>query len=230
MQNHKKEKELGSFVGRLLREHFGKGPGAVFATIANPYVTIYVKDFLTPIENKLINKGQNTYVEKLRDMLMETLISEIKIFISVNIGMEIKEFYYDWNLESHSGMFVGISTKENVHLPGKTYDNQEEVHTEIILVSEEAEKKPGAVHSYLLNPRTLVIVREKVLISIERELIFLDFQDTLILAKRNLEKRLIHNHKEKFELYLNAQLENAFVMWDFNLDNSVAVFILQPKK
>ncbi|PLT27924.1 hypothetical protein CUU66_21475 [Peribacillus deserti] len=230
MEKQKKEKELGSFVGRLLREHFGKGPGAVYATISNPYITIYLKDFLTPVENKLLNKDQSSYVQKIRDMLMETLINDIKTFIMANTGIEIEEFYYDWNLETQSGMFIGISSKEGVNVLGSTYPNQKEVHKEMILVSEEAEKKPGEVYSYLLNPRTLVIVRDEILISIEKELIFLEFQETLTLAKRNLEKRLLQNHKKQFESYLNAKLENTFVTWNFELDKSETVFILQPRK
>ncbi|WP_409291371.1 Na-translocating system protein MpsC family protein [Peribacillus sp. SCS-37] len=223
-----KEKALSSFIARLLREHFGKGPGVVFASISKPYITIYLKDFLTPIENRLMLKNHPTYIQKLRDVLMETLTEEIKNYITTVIGFKVEEFYYDWNLESQSGMFIGIEGKAGGE--GGSYQNQDKVHQEIILISEEAEKKPVSITSHLLNPRTLLVVRNGILVSIEKELIALNFQETLILAKRNLEKRLIHNHSKNLEDFLQAALENVFVAWDFQRDKSAAVFILAPTK
>ncbi len=48
---------ISSFTGRLLREKFGKGPTSVFVAINNPYITIYLRDFLAPIERVLFEKG-----------------------------------------------------------------------------------------------------------------------------------------------------------------------------
>ncbi|RFU65079.1 DUF2294 domain-containing protein [Peribacillus glennii] len=229
MRLNQKEKEIGSYIGRLLREYFGKGPGAVFAMVADPYITIYIKDFLTPMEHKFLKQDQNfTYVQKNRDMLMETLIPEITAYIRMNIGVDVKEFYYDWNLHTLSGMFVAVCSSDYSNLQN-SYLNQELVHEEIVKVSEEAEKVPGEVISYLLNPRTLLIIRKKILVSIEKELISLGNQEILTIAKRKLEKRLLEHHKENFEMYLHARIENAFVAWDFDLDKSGIVFILQPK-
>ncbi|WP_409296842.1 Na-translocating system protein MpsC family protein [Peribacillus sp. SCS-26] len=228
IQVKEKEKALSSFIARLLREHFGKGPGVVFASISKPYITIYLKDFLTPIENRLMMKNHPTYIQKLRDVLMETLTEEIKGYIKTAIGIDVDEFYYDWNLESQSGMFIGIEGGAGGE--GGSYQNQDRVHHEIMLISEEAEKKPGSVTSHLLNPRTLLIVRNRILVSIEKELIALNFQETLTLAKRNLEKRLILNHTKNLEGLLHASLENVFVAWDFQRDKSAAVLILAPIK
>ncbi|WP_456271067.1 hypothetical protein [Bacillus sp. AK031] len=41
MDLSKKEIELASYTGRLLREHFGKGPGSVFATIPVPFLRLH---------------------------------------------------------------------------------------------------------------------------------------------------------------------------------------------
>lgn len=222
-----KEKQLGSYIGRILREHFGKGPGAVFATISPPYITMYIKDFLSPMENKLMTTQQSKYVEKIRDMLMHSLTEEIKAYLKMNMEIDLSEFHYDWNLDSHSGMFIGVMENQ-ADEPSSSYKNWEEVHNEIIKVSIEAEKPPGDVCSCMLNPRTLIIVRNKILISVEKEMIQLGFTETLTLAKRNLEKRLLNQHTPQLETYLEAAVENAFVTWNFDLDKSYAVLILKP--
>ncbi|WP_102261105.1 DUF2294 domain-containing protein [Mesobacillus jeotgali] len=222
-----KEKELGSYIGRILREHFGKGPGSVFATISPPYITMYIKDFLSPMESKLMTNEQSKYVEKIRDMLMDTLTEEIKVFMRINLGLDLSEFYYDWNLDSHSGMFIGVTANE----PGDhdcSYKNQEDVHDEIIKVSIKAEKPPGDIYSCMLNSRTLVIVRNKILIAVEKEMIKTGFSEALTIAKRNLEKRLLLEHTDQLQTYLDANLENAFVSWNFDSDKSMMVLIIKP--
>lgn len=229
MDPKKEEKALGSYIGRILREHFGKGPGSVFATISHPYITVYIKDFLSPMEHKLMLNGQSKYVENIRDMVMETLSEEIKAFMKNDLSLDLSEFHYDWNLDSHSGMFMGVTVNE----PEDTdcsYKNQEDVHDEVIKVSIKAEKAPGEVYSCMLNPRTLVIVRKKILVAIEKEMISIGFSEALTLAKRNLEKRLLYEHTDSLQTYLDAKLENAFVSWNFDLDNSLMVFILKPNK
>ncbi|NKE07661.1 Na-translocating system protein MpsC family protein [Mesobacillus selenatarsenatis] len=227
MDLRNKEKDLGSYIGRILREHFGKGPGSVFATIAHPYITVYIKDFLSPMEDKLMTNEQSKYVEKIRDMLMQTLTEEIKAFLKMNLDINLNEFHYDWNLDSHTGMFIGVMESQ-MDEQECFYRNQDEVHDEIIKVSIKAEKPPGSITSCMLNPRTLVIIRNEILISVEKEMINLGFTEALTLAKRNLEKRLLKQHTPQLETYLEAKVENAFVSWDFELDKSLVVLILKP--
>ncbi len=221
------EKELSSYTGRVLREHFGKGPGSVYATITPPYITVYMKNFLSPIENKLLDTEQSKHVQKLRDMLMPTIEKEMKTYLKLQLDMDVQEFYYDWNLDSQSGMFVGITDAK----PSEdtcSYPGLEETHNEIIKVSAEAEKPPGDIKSCMLNQRTLLVTRNKILVAVEKELIQLGFSEDLVIAKRNLEKRLLHNHKDSLQTFLHATIENAFVSWDFPKDKSVIVFIIKP--
>ncbi|MEH7128397.1 Na-translocating system protein MpsC family protein, partial [Neobacillus drentensis] len=83
------------------------------------------------------------------------------------------------------------------------------------------------VLSYLLNERTLVVIRNGILVPIEKELIRLGNFEALRLAKRNLEKRLLHN-SGNFESILQTKVNDIFVDWDFYRDKSVIVLILSP--
>ncbi|WP_059170531.1 DUF2294 domain-containing protein [Bacillus sp. FJAT-27445] len=221
------EKEVCGYIGRLLRDNFGRGPGSVHCTYAEPFITIHITNFLSPMEKSLMGSQQSVYVEKTRDLMMETLIEEIKSFFILNIGRNVEEFYYDWNLELKSGVFIVVLSPTGFLTLTESYGNKEKVHEEIIDLSIEAQKHPEATYSSLLSPRVLLIARTGILVKIEKELILLGFEETLKLAKRSLEKKLIDEHRPNLEKYLECQVEDIFVDWNFQKDLSYALFILK---
>ncbi|MCM3664947.1 DUF2294 domain-containing protein [Mesobacillus subterraneus] len=221
------EKEISGYIGRLLRENFGRGPGNVFCTISRPFVSIYITNFLSPMENTLISNQQSVYVQKTRDLMMETLEEEIKYFIELHTEDKIKEFHYDWNLDAKSGMFLFVFENGQPY-DFASYENKEKIHEEIGELSMEIQKAPEHTHSLLMNERTLIIIRHGILISLEKEFIGLGFQETLKIAKRNLEKRIINRHRVKFEAFLNAKVIDYFIDWNFDQDKSYTLFILKP--
>lgn len=221
--------ELASHVGRLLREAFGKGPQSIYVSIRRPFIVFYLRGLLSPTEKILLEQDQVFSIQHTRDLLMKTLIPEIKAFTALLAGIQFQEFYYDWGLHNLSGVFVGIESGEDglqaVNQEG--YPGQEEFHREIIHLSHQAEKTPEETYSCLLNDRTLVVIRNGILISIEKELIRLGFEGNLRIAKRNLEKGHLHNNNH-FQRILNTKIIDAFADWDFQLDRSVFVFVLNP--
>jgi len=222
--------ELASAIGKLLREKFGKGPESIFVSCHKPFFTIYLRNFLSPMEQVLVDEKQEETVLKTRDILMKTLIPEIKAYIKIVTGTEIQEFYYDWSFHNKSGIFIGISAdSKNENKNVDEYEGKKEIHREMISITQHVQKTPQEVQSYLLNPRTLVVVRKGILVAIEKELNRLGYQQILEIAKRNLEKRLLHNNNH-FEELLNSKVIDIFLDWDYDKDKSVTVFILNPNK
>ncbi|CAG9623223.1 Na-translocating system protein MpsC family protein [Sutcliffiella rhizosphaerae] len=223
------QSELSSEIGRILRKYFGKGPEAVLVSIAPPYVTIYLRNFLSPIEQVLLEDRHTMTVEEIRDKMMEKLASKMLAVTASVTGFNVMEFYYDWSFENGSGILVGVeeSQYEKSHYPYKHSTDVEEL---IDIISEEAEKSPESIYSHLLNERTLLIVREGILVKIEKQLIESGFVEALTVAKRTLEKKLLFQHKSTFAKYLNTEIKDIFVSWDFEIDKSIIVFILAPKK
>ncbi|ESU33874.1 hypothetical protein G3A_04335 [Bacillus sp. 17376] len=221
------EKEISGYIGKLLRENFGRGPGNVFCTISRPFVSIYITNFLSPMENTLLTNQQSVYVQKTRDLMMENLEEEIKSYIEFNTKDKIKEFYYDWNLDEKSGMLLFIFEKDQPY-NFDAYHNKNLVEKETIELSMQIQKAPEETHSKLLNERTLIIVRHGILISLEKEFIQLGFQETLKVVKRKLEKKVINQHQSSYEKYLNAEITDYFVDWNFDKDKSYTLFILKP--
>lgn len=223
----KSQLELASSIGKILRDHFGKGPESIFVTMSRPYVTIYLRNFLTPMEQALIDEKHELTVEETRDKLMHRLTPELKELIKNVSGMEITEFYYDWTLANASGIFVGIGA-EDAFPPDFSYPGSIKVELEVSNVSKIAEKAPSQIFSHQLNDRTLIVIRKGILVEIEKMLIELGFEEPLTISKRKLEKGLLYQRKELFEEYLDVQIDDIFVNWDFILDKSTIVFILNP--
>ncbi|MDD9269104.1 Na-translocating system protein MpsC family protein [Paenibacillus sp. GCM10023248] len=223
------QNELASHVGRLLREAFGKGPQSIFVSINRPFVVIYLRNFLSPTEKVLLQQDQIAAIQHTRDLLVKSLIPEFKAYLLVIAGMNIQEFYYDWGLHNHSGIMVGIEADEGKEHPEllEGYTGKEELHQEIDSLSHQVEKRPEELYSCKLNDRTLVVIRNGILISIEKELIRIGHEESLRLAKRSLEKSYLHNNGH-FEPILHTRVIDVFVDWDFHLDKSVIVFILNP--
>ncbi|WP_085505656.1 Na-translocating system protein MpsC family protein [Thalassobacillus devorans] len=230
MDKQSVQADIASYTGKLLRDNFGKGPSSVYVSIEEPYITIYLREFLAPMERVLVKQKNDMKVEETRDLLMEELLPDIRATLRMMTGYEIDDVFYDWSLPNRSGMFLGVIAKkdknEEIHL--SDYPDKEKIHEEIIRVSEQAEKAPTKVDSFMLNDRTLMVVRDGILVRIEKELIRSGFGETLKLTKRQLEKGLLS--KSYCENILETEVIDVFVDWDFQEDKSYIVFILKPKK
>ena len=166
-------------------------------------------------------------VEETRDLLMQELIPGIKVTLKVIASLEVKELYYDWSLHNRSGILVGVlENEEDEDNALENYTEKEAVHKDIMRISRQAEKLPEFVDSCFLNERTLLVIRTGILVRIEKELIKTGFEEHLKLTKRQLEKGLLH--AGDFENILQKSVVDIFVDWDFKLDKSYIIFILQP--
>ncbi|MGD7024416.1 DUF2294 domain-containing protein [Rossellomorea vietnamensis] len=233
MVKTKLEKTISSYIGRLLRDHFGRGPGNVVCTVSGPYVVTQFSDFLSPMEQSLMDSDQTVYVEKTRDLMMETLTKEVTSFIELNTEGRVAEFYYDWNLTDKTGMMIAVLTapdKEHPLPEIDDYKNSGALIEDIIQITTAVQKPPEETYSILQNPRTLLIVRKGIFILLEKELIRLGFHETLRITKRNLEKRFLFEYKERFEEHLDAELKDIFVDWDFDGDKSFILLHLKPSQ
>ncbi|MBM7572392.1 uncharacterized protein YbcI [Aquibacillus albus] len=229
--NNSQSAEISNYVGKLLRDNFGKGPEGVYVSIGFTFITIYIRNFITPIERVLLEQKNLAYVEETRDLVMTTIIPEIKANIYRITGMEVMEFYYDWAMHNKSATFVCIcsdQTQSNQALQS-TFHGKEKMVDEIIHISSMAQKAPEEISAYMLNNRTYVFIRNGILVNIEKELIRDGFKENLKLAKRRLEKRYLHNNGH-WEEYLNSKIIDIFVDWDFEIDKSIMLFITNPTK
>ncbi|MEK4563893.1 Na-translocating system protein MpsC family protein [Alkalihalobacillus sp. FSL R5-0424] len=219
--------EMSSYVGKLLRDNFGKGPSSVYVSIKEPFITMHLREFLSPMERVLMAQNKDVKVEEIRDLLMNELLPEIKATLYATHNLKVSELYYDWSLHNRSGIIIGVmeNTDQTAYML-EDYPNKAAIHREIEQVSKQAERLPDTVNSCYLNDRTLIVKREGILVRIEKELIRGGFIEPLKLTKRHLEKSLLETGD--FNDMLNAEIMDIFVDWDFIEDISYIVFILKP--
>lgn len=231
MEIKSQQTKLANNFGKLLRDKFGKGPEAVHATISKPYVLVYIKGFISPMEQVLLEQGQELTVKSTREHLMKFIDPELRGQIKAITDLEIQHIYYDWNLDNHSGVFIAVGPDLEFSLDDKRsqYQGKDSVHEEIVSISSKAEKAPTNTFSYMLSSRSLIVIREGILVPIEKQLISLGFDEKLRVAKRQLEGGMLLNSTH-FASALKAQVEDVFVDWNFELDNSIITFILKPTK
>lgn len=222
------QNEIASHIGKMLRDAFGKGPQAVYASFRPPYNVIYLRNFITPIEKILLAQGQITSIQMTRDLVMKWLIPQIKAFLLSRTGMDIVEFYYDWELLNHSGVFVWRQSNDPELLSWAqgSYDGKDELHYELGNIGEQIQKRPDQIYSCMINKRTLLIIRCGILIEISIELLRIGSEASLRQAVSHLEKKNLRNNK--FQTILNTNIDDVFIDWDFKMDRSIIVLILSP--
>jgi uncharacterized protein YbcI len=190
--NRQTTAEISNYISKMLRDHFGKGPEAVYVSIGYTFITIYIRNFISPVEKVLLKQKKEKTIEETRDAIMASIIPEIKTYVLFKTGMDIREFYFDWNLHNKSALFTGISSDETAtDFPLiENYPGKEDVLKEMDNISIEVQKSPEEMYSCQLNERTLLLIRNGILVQIEKELIRLGYEEILKITKRSLEKSI----------------------------------------
>lgn len=229
MEIKKKQFELAGFIGKLLRDNFGKGPESVFVTISPPFIFVSIQNFISPVEEALLKQEELNTVQNTREILMQTLGGEIRAYMKIITGMEIQEFYYDWNLINKSGAIIAVTSQSLSEKPASLpdYPHKEELQQKVIEISHEVQKVPEGISSWRISDRILLVIREGILVRIEKELIKQGYSKILKTTKRVLEKTYLHNNE--IEQILGVKVEDIFVDWDFSRDKSIFALTLTPE-
>ncbi|KSU80962.1 Uncharacterized conserved protein [Fictibacillus enclensis] len=220
--------KLGSMIGKMLRDRFGKGPESIYVTITPSFVAVVIKNFLSPLEQMLLNKGKESFVYHARDIIMDELLPEIREQFYLMTGQQlVGDFYCDWNLQKKSGLLLA-------EIPGnEPLWNSDEVlqsiNNVVDEISETAQKRPLHISSVFLSNRLLLVRREGVLTRIENELIQDGFVKELFMTKKKLEKNLLEAEISRLEEILTKRISDIFVEWNFLQDKSYILIALSAK-
>lgn len=229
-QNNQFQQLLTSYMGKLLRDYFGKGPESVYVSVGHTFIVIYMRNFLTTSERVLLVQDHTLIIDQMREKLLQMMIPEISSYIEIVTGVKAREFYYDWSLHNKTGMLMVICDEP---VPGgmsvnETYAGKQSAEEEIIQISQKTHKVPEEIFSCEINSRMVIIVRTGILVRIEKELIRLGHGELLKGVKRNLEKSCLHNNGW-LETALNRRLVDSFSDWNFSLDKGVILLVSQQK-
>jgi len=216
---------ISSYISKLLRKNFGKGPQSCQSTLSGKHLITYIRGFVSPMEEILLQQGQKKTVDQARALIMNHLLEEIKGVIQVSIDIEIKEYYHDWNFPNNSGIFMFVLNKE---FPIASLENNidaEDLEKEVSRITTLVQKTPDQIHIYPLSPMVYLVERKGILIQIEKALFQKGFYQELRFTKDELEKEYFHRDG-RFEHIFKRSVKDILIDWNFKDDKSLMAFIL----
>ncbi|WP_462413019.1 Na-translocating system protein MpsC family protein [Neobacillus sp. Marseille-QA0830] len=223
--DHNKEEYISSYISKLIRKNFGRGPQTCQTSIGRSHLVACMRGFLTPMESILLQQGMNKYVDHARREIFNHLLEEIKGAVQVTFGVEVKEYYQDWNFPNNSGIIILVlegSTGENF----KGNIDIQKIESEIARISFMVEKVPDKIITYPISPTIVLIERVGILIQIEKALFEKGFDAELLFTKDELEKKYFHRDG-RFEDIFDKSVLDIFIDWNLKDDKSLMAIILR---
>lgn len=225
--DQEKVNSISSFTSKLLRKNFGRGPQLCQSTFCGKYFVTYIRGFISPMEEVLMQQGQMHQVEKARSVIINHIIEEIKGVVKVSFNREVEEHYHDWNFPNNSGFIIFVLNEEDSNMT-QIADHQQllpKLESEIGRISALVQKVPDQINTHILSPSIYLVERKGILIPIEKALISKGFAQELKITKDELEKEYFHKYG-KFEEIFRQPVKDVFIDWCFKDDKSLMAFIL----
>ncbi|RXJ02800.1 DUF2294 family protein [Anaerobacillus alkaliphilus] len=220
---------ISSYLSKLLRKNFGKGPQSCQSIVYKRIFVAYIRGFISPMEEVLMEQGQSVQVERARSVIINHVLDQLKGVVEVSLKCEIEERYHDWNFPNNSGMIIFKLDQEmsgDHHLPQQV--NVEELEKEVARISLLVQKAPDIINIYPVSSTLYVIERKGILIPIEKALIAKGFEEELRVTKDELEKKYFHRYG-KYEQIFFRDVKEVFIDWCFKEDKSLMGFIINEK-
>ncbi|OLO42195.1 hypothetical protein BTR23_02945 [Alkalihalophilus pseudofirmus] len=226
MEIQEQLKHISSYTSKLLRKNFGRGPESCQATLNGKHLVLYIRGFISPMEEVLVQKGQQNYVHSARDVIIGDIIIELKGVVQVTLQTDVHEAYHDWNFPNNSGMVI-------LELENEVLESDEDlgfkIHTfeqEVSRISSLVQKVPEQINTVVHTKNILLVERVGILVPIEKALVHKGFTSELILTKDELEKKYFHRDG-KFEEIFHRRVQDIFIDWNLIEDKSLMAFILK---
>ncbi|MBO1512990.1 Na-translocating system protein MpsC family protein [Metabacillus bambusae] len=219
---------ISGYTSKLLRQKFGRGPQSCQATVNQKHLVIYIRGFLSPMEEVLLSQGQNDIIDLIRIAIIKSVLEELKGVIQVTIQTEVCDFYHDWNIPNNSGILMFVLNnpiiQDNEHIQLDT----NEFEAEISRLSALVQKVPDEIILYPLSRQILLVERKGILVPIEKALISKGFDEELRVVKDELEKKYFHRNG-KFDELLKQRVVDIFIDWNLKDDKSLMSFIIHNR-
>lgn len=213
-----------SYTTKLLRNRFGKGPESVSIHLCKNCVVFHLKNFISPVEKFLISQEEEQAFRYTRDLIMKSLLPELRSFLQHQLYMDVIDWYYDWGLHHASGVIVALLGPETS--PAPDYKHKQIIHQQIIQTTNALQKPPEYIDSWWVNTRMLFIFRRGTTILLEKEFIALGYEQMLRVTKDKLEKRLLEK-QTTIEQIVGKKIADLYVDWNFEKDHSMIIYLFE---
>lgn len=214
---------LSSTFSKLLKRRFGKGPESCNVILKGNRFYVYMRNFITPAEEVLMNQGQLELALNFRTAVINSVTEEFIPDVSKALGIPFDNFFHDWNYDKNTGILLLDQAQSNHE---EMIDNsfQNRLFHLIESVGSNYHKKPASLKIVKFTQNICAIESTEVFLPLER----------IVYEKGNVDLLLHHaitikdgywKNKEQFESLFGRLIEDMFMMWDYKNNRNYLVFI-----
>ncbi|WP_456277247.1 Na-translocating system protein MpsC family protein [Bacillus sp. AK128] len=216
--------QLGSTLSRMLKKRFGKGPETCYVTFHSERLTIYMRNFVTPAEEVLLERNQHKLAQQFRNSVMERVFQQFTEEAYHLLHLHFDRYFSDWDYSSNTGIL--LVENKSLHLDWEDARQVPNQLLEVIVnISSAAHKIPDKLKMIRITPNILAIRYEGILLQTEKVLIQRGY--TELLLERSFEiKQIYMNHKHEFHLPLGRTIAGIYMTWDYQCDECYLFFYL----
>lgn len=217
---------ISSYTSKLLRSKFGRGPESCSSSLGEKFLVLYIKGFVSPMEEVLIQEKQDTQVDYLRYVVIKSILDELKGVIQVTLEKQVAVINHDWIYPNNTGVII-------VEFEGSDSEKDKNFEVDIAALEEEVsrlswlvQKVPDVILTYQVTPKMFVVKRIGILVAIEKALLEKGFESELYLTKDELEKSYFHRDGNFNDIF-KRPVQEIFIDWNLRENTSVICFILR---
>ncbi|GIN64135.1 hypothetical protein J27TS8_41280 [Robertmurraya siralis] len=219
--------KLSSNFSKMLKKRFGKGPESCLTVLNKGRLYIFVRNFITPAEEVLIENEEWELANHFRSAVFDSVIQEFIAKASKVLEIDFKYFFHDWNYSSNTGLVF----LEHLHVDEEKVILDSQSNRFLKVVEEiglQLHKKPEEIRMFM-NTHNMCGIE---ISGIQTHL------ETLLFKNGNshfLQQHLTHikqgylKHKKQLESILNYSVDDVFVMCDYER-NRYVLFLIFSKK
>lgn len=218
--------QLSTWLSKLLKKRFGKGPEACHMSVQGERLLIYTRQYMTPVEDVLKKSGRLELAHQVRAVVIDKVYGEFVEAASDVMGVRLDRYYHDWDYERNAGilMLEGEGAAEE-NADREEAQLKSRLFKQMMQVGSLVHKPPRSMSLLRFGPNVIVVECLGVLLHIEH--VLAQQGDPKLLHERSLEiKHCYLSHKDGFEQAIGREIEGLFKLWDFDRDRSYTFFYL----
>lgn len=220
------QSHIEALIEDLFTSTFNQAPGKIGVYPDERSFIIHLEDFMGTEMQNLIRLQDPDALRSVQELMFELLMPQLARAIKETAGFEIDTFYYDWSDRDLSALLIGLPAEPIYSRQEDYYVGKDAIHHQVGKITYEIQKMPDETYSYWAADNVLVIIREGILIKIEKAFVDQGATEILRKVKRNLEKPVI-SKEGNIEEALNRKVKDFYLDWSFDQNKSVLVYLFE---
>ncbi|SEM93440.1 Uncharacterized protein YbcI [Mesobacillus persicus] len=216
---------LSSRFSKTLKSRFGKGPETCYVVSQDNRLFIYIGNFMTPAEEVLVANNQVNMANNFRASVINVICKEFINEASKTLGLKFHSCFHDWNYDTNKGIFI-IESNDIQSTDHKEVYFEKGLFEVMGRIISKVHKTPERFEILKWNQSVCVVECREVLLSMDRYLFRQGYSDILLEHSREM-KTFLKSQKDQLKLVFNREVEDLFIIWDYEKDRSIIVFSLQ---